>query len=211
MVERLPLPWTCIGQRAGEAARHDPVAVVQRLSVLQASGLVRSHKCGRTRICSIEPKALQAAERWIARRRYVWERRLDHLERYLAGAKAKEVTSMPKPSVVHATFAVERTFDATPAEMFNAFADPKAKAQWFGGPDDWDRGPREFDFRVGGRERTSGGPKGGTIHVFDCIYQDIVPNQRIIYTYDLHLGASRISVSLTTIEFARPAREHASS
>ena len=109
---------------------------------------------------------------------------------------------MPKPSVVHATFAVERTFDATPAEMFNAFADPKAKAQWFGGPDDWERGPREFDFRVGGRERTSGGPKGGTIHVFDCIYQDIVPNQRIIYTYDLHLGASRISVSLTTIEFA---------
>ena len=64
---------------------------------------------------------------------------------------------MPKPSVVHATFAVERTFDATPAEMFNAFADPKAKAQWFGGPDDWERGPREFDFRVGGRERTSGG------------------------------------------------------
>ena len=29
-----------------------------------------------------------------------------------------------------------------------------------------------------------------------------MPNQRIIYTYDMHLGASRISVSLTTIEFA---------
>ncbi len=65
-------------------------AVVQHLSVLQASGLVRSHKSGRTRICSIEPKALQAAERWIAQRRSVWERRLDRLERYLAEAKAKE-------------------------------------------------------------------------------------------------------------------------
>ena len=65
-------------------------AVVQHLSVLQASGLVRSHKCGRTRICSIEPKALQAAERWIAQRRSVWERRLDRLERYLAEAKPKK-------------------------------------------------------------------------------------------------------------------------
>ena len=54
-----------------------------------ASGLVRSQKSGRTRICSIEPKALQAAERWIAQRRSIWERRLDRLERYLTESKAK--------------------------------------------------------------------------------------------------------------------------
>jgi DNA-binding transcriptional ArsR family regulator len=65
-------------------------AVVQHLSVLEASGLVRSQKSGRTRICSIEPKALQAAERWIAQRRSIWERRLDRLERYLTESKAKE-------------------------------------------------------------------------------------------------------------------------
>jgi hypothetical protein len=58
---------------------------------------------------------------------------------------------MAKSSVVHATFVVERTFEATPAEVFNAFADPKAKAQWFVGPSDRESGPREFDFRVGGR------------------------------------------------------------
>jgi DNA-binding transcriptional ArsR family regulator len=65
-------------------------AVVQHLSVLEASGLVRSQKSGRTRICSIEPKSLQAAERWIAQRRSTWERRLDRLERYLAQSKPKE-------------------------------------------------------------------------------------------------------------------------
>jgi DNA-binding transcriptional ArsR family regulator len=65
-------------------------AVVQHLSVLEASGLVRTRKSGRVRICSIEPKALQAAERWIAQRRHAWERRLDRLERYLAEAKPKE-------------------------------------------------------------------------------------------------------------------------
>jgi uncharacterized protein YndB with AHSA1/START domain len=114
---------------------------------------------------------------------------------------------MAKSSVVHATFVVERTFNATPAEVFNAFADPKAKAQWFAGPEEWESGPREFDFRVGGRERNSGGPKGGPIHSFECIYQDIVPNQRIIYSYDMHLDKHRISVSLATIELTPAGKE----
>jgi uncharacterized protein YndB with AHSA1/START domain len=105
---------------------------------------------------------------------------------------------MAKSSFVHATFVIERTLRATPAEVFNAFADPKAKAQWFAGPEEWESGPREFDFRVGGRERNSGGPKGGPIHRFECIYQDIVPNQRIVYSYDMHLDKHRISVSLAT-------------
>jgi DNA-binding transcriptional ArsR family regulator len=65
-------------------------AVVQHLSVLEASGLVRSKKSGRVRICSIEPKTLQAAERWIAQRRHAWERRLDRLDHYLAETKPKE-------------------------------------------------------------------------------------------------------------------------
>ncbi len=101
----------------------------------------------------------------------------------------------------HATFTIERVFDAKPARVFKAFADPKAKAQWFGGPDEWAQGTRELDFRVGGRERLSGGPKGGgAIHTFDAVYQDIVPDERIIYSYDMHLDDKRISVSLATIE-----------
>jgi uncharacterized protein YndB with AHSA1/START domain len=105
-------------------------------------------------------------------------------------------------SARHATFVIERRFDAPPARVFRAFADPDAKAKWFDGPAEWEKGPREFDFRVGGRETSSGGPKGGPVHSFAAIYQDIVPNQRIVYSYDMHLGDTRISVSLTTIELA---------
>jgi hypothetical protein len=36
--------------------------------VLEASGLVRSQKIGRTRTCSINPAALRSAESWIAER-----------------------------------------------------------------------------------------------------------------------------------------------
>jgi len=101
----------------------------------------------------------------------------------------------------HDTFTIERTYDASPARVFNAWADPAAKARWFVGPDEWLRGAHELDFRVGGREFLSGGPKGGTVHTFECRYHDIVPNERIVYAYDMRLDDARISVSLATVEF----------
>jgi uncharacterized protein YndB with AHSA1/START domain len=36
---------------------------------------------------------------------------------------------------------------------------------------------------------------------FNCLYQDIVPDQRIVYTYEMHINGNRISISLATIEF----------
>lgn len=108
---------------------------------------------------------------------------------------------MTARSTHHATFVIERTYAASPARVFKAWADPVAKASWFAGPDEWESGGREFDFRVGGRERSSGGPKGGPAHAFNSLYQDIVPNERIVYTYDMQLGDKRISVSLATVEF----------
>jgi DNA-binding transcriptional ArsR family regulator len=59
-------------------------AVVQHVQVLEASGLVRSQKTGRTRTCSINPAALRSAESWISERRSLWERRLDRLGDFLA-------------------------------------------------------------------------------------------------------------------------------
>jgi DNA-binding transcriptional ArsR family regulator len=69
-----------------ELARPLPMslpAVVQHLHVLEACGLVRSHKIGRVRHCEVEPTALREVERWIAARREEWEGRLDRLGEYL--------------------------------------------------------------------------------------------------------------------------------
>jgi uncharacterized protein YndB with AHSA1/START domain len=107
---------------------------------------------------------------------------------------------MSERSTHHSTFVIERVYAASPARVFNAFADPAAKARWFGGPAEWEKGSQEFDFRIGGRERSSSGPKGGPVHRFEALYYDIVPNERIIYSYDLYLDTTRISVSLTTVE-----------
>jgi DNA-binding transcriptional ArsR family regulator len=65
-------------------------AVMQHLQLLEASGLVRSEKKGRVRTCRLEPKALAAAEGWIAEQRALWEGRIDRLEDYLEELKTME-------------------------------------------------------------------------------------------------------------------------
>ncbi len=47
----------------------------------------------------------------------------------------------------------------------------------------------------------SGGPPGGPVHTYNGLYQDIVPNERIVMSYEMYLGEARISVSLGTTEF----------
>jgi uncharacterized protein YndB with AHSA1/START domain len=108
---------------------------------------------------------------------------------------------MAERSVTHATFVVERTYDAPPARVFAAWADPAAKARWFAGPEDWEAAGHELEFRVGGREVSRGGPQGGPVHTYDARYHDIVPDERIVSTYELHVDGTRISVSLATVEF----------
>lgn len=83
MVERLsrgPASVTELGRPLSISL----AAVVQHVQVLEASGLIRSHKVGRTRTCSINAPALRSAESWIAERRTLIERRLDRLGEYLA-------------------------------------------------------------------------------------------------------------------------------
>jgi uncharacterized protein YndB with AHSA1/START domain len=106
---------------------------------------------------------------------------------------------MSERSVEHATFALERTYDAAPARVFAAWADPAAKARWFGSAGE-DGGEYELDFRVGGREYSRGKAPNGQTYTFEALYQDIVPDERLVYTYDMHLDEARISVSLGTVE-----------
>jgi uncharacterized protein YndB with AHSA1/START domain len=102
-------------------------------------------------------------------------------------------------SVTHATFVIERTYSASPARVFNAFADPSIKARWFGS-DDAPTSQYELDFRLGGREISRGASPDGHSYVYDACFQDIVPNQRIVTTYEMYMDDARISVSVATVE-----------
>ena len=102
-------------------------------------------------------------------------------------------------SVTHATFVIERTYAASPARVFIAFADPTIKARWFGN-DDASSSHHELDFRLGGREISRGSLPDGHSYVYEACFRDIVQNQRIVTTYEMYLDDARISVSVATVE-----------
>jgi uncharacterized protein YndB with AHSA1/START domain len=109
-------------------------------------------------------------------------------------------------TVIHDTFTIERTYPAAPSRVFAAFASAEAKSIWGDTgnlePAEGDAGVAEFDFRAGGRERF-GIKMDGTTYRYDSRYYDIVPDQRIIYAYEMYADDARISVSVTTLEFAK--------
>lgn len=102
---------------------------------------------------------------------------------------------MTSHSIAHGTFVIERTYPASPARVFRAWADPEIKKRWFGDG----TGTKIFDFREGGRELVESG-EGAASFGFDVLYQDIVDNNRIVYTYQMTMGGQRISVSVAAVE-----------
>jgi uncharacterized protein YndB with AHSA1/START domain len=83
--------------------------------------------------------------------------------------------------------------------VFAAFATQEAKARWFSGAEELLTSDREFDFRVGGRERLVS-KHADTAYTFDATYYDIVPDQRIVTAYEMYANDDRISVSIATVE-----------
>ena len=106
---------------------------------------------------------------------------------------------MTDHTVSHATFVVERTYPASPQRVFAAWSEPAAKARWFGSPDE---GTQEFgmEFKVHGREWSRGKAPTGETFVYEARYSNIVPNERIVYTYEMHHRGVKLSVSLATFE-----------
>lgn len=112
-------------------------------------------------------------------------------------------TATLERNVSHGSFTVERTYPGvTPQRVFDAFATAEGKESWFSGPNEaWTVVERTFDFRVGGKERLVGKWTIGRVTEFDATYFDIIPGERIVYVYEMHLDGKKISVSLATLEF----------
>ncbi len=92
--------------------------------------------------------------------------------------------------------------------VFGARAVAENKRQWFACHGDWTPLDFQLDFRPGGSESNRVASTDGVIHAYQARYIDIVPNERIIYAFDMALGDERISVSLATRHLRIGANRH---
>ncbi len=95
-----------------------------------------------------------------------------------------------------------RVWAATPQRVFDAWADPAVKAEWFRGPPErWTEVRRSMDFRVGGLEMAEGRINdSGMTTLFEARYHVIEPGRRLVYVYDLHLSGELHSVTLSSLD-----------
>jgi uncharacterized protein YndB with AHSA1/START domain len=107
---------------------------------------------------------------------------------------------MTDRSVNHATIVLEGTYDASPARVFSAWSDPEALLRWGSPGEGWESAIQKFDFRVGGGESSSFGPKGGETYVNETRYLDIVPDARIVSAGAMTAGGKRLFVGMLTVE-----------
>jgi uncharacterized protein YndB with AHSA1/START domain len=107
---------------------------------------------------------------------------------------------MSTPSIVHNTFVIERTYPASAARVFAAFADNATKRRWFAEGEGWHVDAFDAEFKVGGHEKSRFRLKDGPPVTNDTVYHDIVPDQRIVFAYVMTVDGKRISVSLANVE-----------
>jgi uncharacterized protein YndB with AHSA1/START domain len=119
---------------------------------------------------------------------------------------------MDKPSVIHNTFVIEKSYAAKPERVFAAFADPTKKRRWFVEGEHHTVQSYALDFRQGGKETSQSQFKegmpavGGLTCVADATYLDIVNGQRLVFAGTMTIGGRCISASLCTVELTPTAK-----
>lgn len=110
-------------------------------------------------------------------------------------------------TTAHGSFIIERRYGASPERVFAAWADPKAKRAWFAEGEGWDIRSYELDFREGGTEKSTFRVAGGnnpfppeTSFSNETVFNEIIANERIIYTYSMARDGMRFSISLASVE-----------
>jgi uncharacterized protein YndB with AHSA1/START domain len=191
-----------------EVTPHSRLVIDMRIDDSAGTPLFRAHTevsfaeaLGGTRMDVVQTYTLiDLSKAWmLAGAPQGWASTLDKLEREVERMQGAGETGVR--SVVHATFDLKRTYDAPATRVWKALTDEAAKAKWFGGsPGKWELLERRMDVRAGGREHVKGRWEGGVVSTFDAIYHDVIPNERLVYSYEMHLDDKKISVSLATLQ-----------
>jgi uncharacterized protein YndB with AHSA1/START domain len=89
----------------------------------------------------------------------------------------------------------KRRLNAPREKVWAAWTDPEKVARWFG-PSDVKAGSlqAEIDLRAGGRYRISFNSVQGEYHEVGGIYREVVPNERLVFSWAWHSTPERESL-----------------
>ena len=83
-----------------------------------------------------------------------------------------------KPSLT-----LTRSYPVAPEKVWRAWTDPEAIARWWGPGGEQPVALAELDVRVGGHFHIVFGGPQGTDHEVCGIYQEVVPNRKLVFTW----------------------------
>lgn len=82
VIRRLGSGPTSVGDLARDFEMALP-SFLKHVHALEASGLVRTRKTGRVRMCTLERDRIAVVSHWLDEQRQVWESRTDRLQQHL--------------------------------------------------------------------------------------------------------------------------------
>jgi len=106
---------------------------------------------------------------------------------------APQPVATAKPSLT-----IERRINATPAQVYSAWTDPRKIARWWG-PPQAKTVHAEADVRVGGRFRFVSRTPDGEEHDVGGVYREVAPDERLVFTWAWRSTPER--ESLVTVMF----------
>jgi len=97
---------------------------------------------------------------------------------------------------------IERTFSATPEEVFDAWTSPEVLKRWWAAGEDWQGTFAEVDVRTGGQIRLGMRSPDGDEYFGGGEYREVQPPSRLVYTWTWEDSPDSPSAgSLVTVEF----------
>lgn len=82
-----------------------------------------------------------------------------------------------------AAFRMERTFAATPEEVFDAWTNPVVLERWWAAAPTWSSPGCDVDLRVGGRYTLRMLGDDGELHVVAGEYREVTRPSRLVFTW----------------------------
>jgi uncharacterized protein YndB with AHSA1/START domain len=97
---------------------------------------------------------------------------------------------------------LERTFQASREEVFDAWTNPEVLRRWWAAGPNWTTPVAEVDLREGGRYRLSmNDPESGATHTVIGIYREVKRPERLVYTWEWEGESPEPNETVVTVSF----------